>query len=88
MNRVLFRSVVLLAFAAALAAGCGSSDGAGSSPASSAAKAKPSADPSKDKLAQVLARGTLVLFTDPKYPPQSFAVKGARWVIERGPSSL
>jgi polar amino acid transport system substrate-binding protein len=36
------------------------------------------ADPSTDKLAQVLARGTLVLFTDPAYPPQSFAVKGAK----------
>lgn len=34
-------------------------------------------DPTKDKLAQVLARGTLVLSTDLKYPPQSFAVEGA-----------
>ena len=31
----------------------------------------------KDKLAQVMQRGTLVLFTDPQYPPQSEAVKGA-----------
>jgi polar amino acid transport system substrate-binding protein len=30
-----------------------------------------------DKLAQVMQRGTLVLFTDPQYPPQSEAVKGA-----------
>lgn len=37
----------------------------------------PSADPTKDKLAQVLARGTLVLSTDTAYPPQSFAVDGA-----------
>ena len=37
-----------------------------------------SGDPSSDKLAQVLARGTLVLFTDPAYPPQSYAVKGAK----------
>lgn len=37
----------------------------------------PSADPTKDKLAQVLARGTLVLSTDLDYAPQSFAVKGA-----------
>jgi ABC-type amino acid transport substrate-binding protein len=36
-----------------------------------------SADPTKDKLAQVLARGTLVLATDVDYAPQSFAVKGA-----------
>jgi polar amino acid transport system substrate-binding protein len=35
-------------------------------------------DPSTDKLAQVLARGTLVLFTDPAYPPQSFAAKGGK----------
>jgi hypothetical protein len=41
--------------------------------------ASPSAtgDPSTDKLAQVLARGTLVLFTDPEYAPQSYAVEGA-----------
>lgn len=35
------------------------------------------ADPTKDKLAQVLARGTLVLWTDPDYAPQSFKVDGA-----------
>jgi polar amino acid transport system substrate-binding protein len=43
--------------------------------------AKPSAaasgDPTKDKLAQVQARGTLVLYTDPAYAPQSMAVEGA-----------
>jgi polar amino acid transport system substrate-binding protein len=37
-----------------------------------------SSDPTKDKLAQVLDRGTLVLFTDPEYPPQSSAVEGAK----------
>jgi polar amino acid transport system substrate-binding protein len=37
----------------------------------------PSGDPAKDKLAQVLARGTLVLWTDLEYPPQSFKVDGA-----------
>jgi len=46
-----------------------------SSSASSPAAA--SGDPSRDKLAQVLARGTLVLWTDTAYPPQSFAVDGA-----------
>lgn len=35
-------------------------------------------DPSTDKLAQVLARGTLILSTDPGYPPQSYLVKGAK----------
>jgi polar amino acid transport system substrate-binding protein len=42
-----------------------------------APSAAPTADPSKDKLAQVQARGTLVLWTDPDYAPQSFAVEGA-----------
>jgi ABC-type amino acid transport substrate-binding protein len=46
------------------------SAGSGSSPSQAL-------DPAKDKLAQVLARGTLVLSTDPDYAPQSFAVKGA-----------
>jgi polar amino acid transport system substrate-binding protein len=36
------------------------------------------ADPSTDKLAEVLARGSLILATDPAYPPQSYLVKGAR----------
>lgn len=35
------------------------------------------ADAGKDKLAQVLARGTLVLWTDPDYAPQSYKVDGA-----------
>ena len=67
---------------AAVATGCGSSSaGSGSSSdaaAGTSAAVQPSGDTSNDKLAQVLARGTLVLFTDPAYPPQSFAVKGAQ----------
>ena len=35
-------------------------------------------DPTSDKLAQVLARGTLILATDPAYPPFSSLVKSAR----------
>ena len=66
------RPGALRAFAVAaivvVVAACG---GAPSSPAA------PSADPAKDKLAQVLDRGTLVLWTDLEYPPQSFAVEGA-----------
>ena len=58
-------AIACLAIIAAVFAGCG---GAGSSPGA------PSADPAKDKLAQVLTRGTLVLWTDPAYPPQSFTV--------------
>jgi polar amino acid transport system substrate-binding protein len=42
------------------------------------ATARSRADPSTDLLARVQARGTLVLSTDPAYPPQSYAVKGAR----------
>ena len=35
-------------------------------------------DPTVDKLAQIEARGTIVLSTDPAYAPQSWAVKGAK----------
>ncbi len=35
-------------------------------------------NPATDKLAQILARGTLILSTDPGYYPQSFRVKGAK----------
>jgi polar amino acid transport system substrate-binding protein len=70
------RSIALLVVLAGVllaASGCG--DDAGEGAQKSAAEA---ADPSNDKLAQILARGTLVLFTDPAYPPQSFKVKGAQ----------
>jgi polar amino acid transport system substrate-binding protein len=49
----------------------------GCSTAAPTSSPAPTADPTKDKLAQVLARGTLVLWTDPDYAPQSFSVKGA-----------
>ncbi len=39
--------------------------------------ARPAGDPSTDMLALILARGTLILSTDPAYPPQSYLVKGA-----------
>lgn len=42
----------------------------------------PSADAANDKLAQILARGTIVLSTDLEYPPQSFAIEGADRVAE------
>jgi len=35
-----------------------------------------SADPAKDKLAQVIARGTLVGYAELDYPPQSIRVEG------------
>ena len=55
---------------------CGSSSGAaGGSAAPSSASV---GDPSTDKLAQVKARGTLVLSTDLGYAPQSYEVKGSK----------
>lgn len=39
---------------------------------------KPPTQPPQDKLAEVLARGTLVVSTDPAYPPQSQLVEGAQ----------
>ncbi len=65
-----FTTLVLVG---ALLAACGGP--AGSIAPSSAAVA--TADPATDKLASVLARGTLVLSTDPEYPPQSSLVEGA-----------
>ncbi len=38
-------------------------------------------DSSTDKLAQILSRGTLILSTDPAYPPQSYLVKGAKRLL-------
>ncbi len=47
-------------------AGCGGGSGDGTA-----------GDPTKDKLAQIQARGTLVGFSEPDYPPQSMLVKDA-----------
>jgi hypothetical protein len=52
-----------------LAVSCGADDGTGQGAAPAAASA--TGDPSSDKLAQILARGTVVLSTDPEYPPPS-----------------
>jgi polar amino acid transport system substrate-binding protein len=67
------RALPALVVAALLLALCAA---AGSSSASSGMRA--GGDPTVDKLAQVLARGTIVLSTDPAYPPQSWQVKGAK----------
>ena len=73
---------ITLASVAIILAACGSS-GSGGSSATSAPVASPSVsaaaagDPTTDKLAQVKARGTLVLWTDPDYAPQSMKVEGA-----------
>jgi polar amino acid transport system substrate-binding protein len=63
-------ALALVAFAAALVA-CGSS-GDKSTQTTAAA-----ADPRTDKLAQILARGTLVGYHEADYPPQSMDIKGA-----------
>jgi polar amino acid transport system substrate-binding protein len=88
-RRAAFRVAALGLFAVAFAACSGAtstgSTAPGSSPATAAggsgsaasAAAASSGDPTKDKLAQVQDRGTLVVFVDPDYAPQSMAVKGA-----------
>jgi polar amino acid transport system substrate-binding protein len=74
--------LALLTLTVGVATGCGSSasgNAAGDDTTAAASSiVQPGGDASTDKLAQVLARGTLILFTDPKYPPQSFAVKNAK----------
>jgi polar amino acid transport system substrate-binding protein len=62
--------VVLIGSVAVLAGAC-----AAGGPARSSA---PSADPTKDKLAQIIARGTLVGYAELDYPPQSIKVDGAQ----------
>jgi polar amino acid transport system substrate-binding protein len=69
------RTIALAIALALLAAGCGSDE---ADTTSTKAAKQTAGDASTDKLAQVLGRGTLILFTDPKYPPQSFTVKGAK----------
>ena len=59
---------------AATVCGCGSSAAQGGTSSTG--------DPTADKLAQIESRGTLVLATDPAYPPQSFRVPGARRLVQ------
>ena len=66
---------ITLAASAIILAAC--SSGAPTAPSSASASAASAGDPTTDKLAQVKARGTLVLWTDPDYAPQSMAVDGA-----------
>jgi polar amino acid transport system substrate-binding protein len=78
LTRLICATVAVLALAVS---GCGGDEA--ESPSEDAASAgsartQGTGDPSTDKLAQIIARGTLVLFTDPVYPPQSFKVKGAQ----------
>jgi polar amino acid transport system substrate-binding protein len=64
-------ALVLATLAVVLAACGGSSDDKGTHASTAAA------DPRTDKLAQILARGTLVGYHEADYPPQSMDVKGA-----------
>jgi polar amino acid transport system substrate-binding protein len=58
--------LILTLLVSAVLSGCG----AGAAPSATS-------DPATDKLAQIQARGTLILPTDPAYPPSSFKVDGA-----------
>ena len=75
MNRARLALMLTAVVIAVAACGGGGASGAVTGPPSAATA--PSGDPTKDKLALVMARGTLVLSTDPDYAPQSFVVKGA-----------
>ena len=66
------------AAAAILAAGLLAACGSSTPSAAPTTATSSSADPSSDKLAQVKARGTLVLSTDLGYAPQSYEVKGSQ----------
>jgi ABC-type amino acid transport substrate-binding protein len=70
---------ITLASVAVILAACSGGGGgtATTAPASASASAAAAGDPTTDKLAQVKARGTLVLWTDPDYAPQSMKVDGA-----------
>ncbi|MFL5724237.1 MAG: transporter substrate-binding domain-containing protein [Chloroflexota bacterium] len=72
---------ITLASLAVIVAACSSGGTATPAPAGASAAETASAaaagDPTTDKLAQVKARGTLVLWTDPDYAPQSMKVDGA-----------
>jgi ABC-type amino acid transport substrate-binding protein len=75
-SRALWIALVAACALALLACSSGS-DGAGGTTGDTAGTGAAAAtgDPANDKLAQILARGTLVLSTDTEYPPQSFAVE-------------
>jgi ABC-type amino acid transport substrate-binding protein len=88
-------SVTALLLAAVVVMNACSSDEGGGGSETGAVDATGSAtgaagDPSTDKLAQILARGTLVAYYEPDYPPQSIAVEGAKRAAETkcGPDQL
>ena len=76
-NRLNIVAIVLGAMLLVLtAAACGGGDDATEEEA--AGEATASGDPSKDKLAQILARGTLIEYFEPDYAPQSMNVVDAK----------
>ena len=78
MGALRARFAIIAAVLTIVVAGCSEAGTAASAPGDAADSAVPSiGDPTTDKLAQILDRGTLVLSTDPVYPPQSYAVDGA-----------
>jgi polar amino acid transport system substrate-binding protein len=64
---VRLRHAAVAASGLALLSACGASSGPTPTPTPIA----------NDQLSQILARGTLVISSDPAYPPQSFAIDGA-----------
>ena len=77
MKRLRSAALLIATALACLCTACGSG-GSGGSAAGAVVGGSTTGDPATDKLAQVLARGTLVMFTDPNYPPSSMAVQGAK----------
>ncbi len=72
-------TVVAAALLAWAVPACGGDGDVGAPPEATSGETDAAAgDPSTDKLAQVLARGTLIGFFEEDYPPQSIAVEGAQ----------
>lgn len=71
-------SVVVIVLGAILLSSVVAACGGGEDADRPAAETTTAGDPSKEKLAQILARGTLIEYFEPDYPPQSMAVEGAR----------
>ena len=77
MTRPRWIAVMLVTVAALVTTACSSNDESGSETGGDERTPSATGDPSTDKLAQILARGTLVGYFEPEFPPQSFAVEGA-----------
>ena len=77
MTRPRWIALMLMTVAALVTTACSSNDESGSETGGDERTPSATGDPSTDKLAQILARGTLVGYFEPEFPPQSFAVEGA-----------